>query len=159
MTYHLVAQANIEVVNKMEHYLNECLYFTTSRLNRLLTKMAEDTFSKMGLSPNGAFFMMILSEKTGVSQKEMGEALHLQPSTITRLIESLIKKDFISKEVKGRSAHLHLTNKGEKMIDDIYQIWDELRNKYNDILGKEVADQLSVDIRQTSDALEKNISY
>ncbi|MFD1416098.1 MarR family winged helix-turn-helix transcriptional regulator [Oceanobacillus jeddahense] len=142
----------------IDNYLNECLYFTTSRLNRLITKMAEDTFSKIGLSPNAAFFMMILSEKDGVTQKEMGESLHLQPSTVTRLIEGLIKKMVIEKEMKGRSAHLHLTDKGQKMIDDIYQTWDELREIYNDILGKDFADQLSKDILQTSDQLEKRIS-
>lgn len=70
--------------------MKECLYFTANRLGRIITKMAEDEFAVSGLSPTYAFLLMAVYEREGISQKELCEILHLQPSTITRFIERAV---------------------------------------------------------------------
>ena len=34
-----------------ESYLHDCLFFTTNRLSRAITKMAEEEFAMTGLTP------------------------------------------------------------------------------------------------------------
>ncbi len=61
-----------------------CLFFTANRFARLLTKMAEESFFKIGLSPTEAFALMILNEEGAMGSSKLGQRLHLSPSTVTR---------------------------------------------------------------------------
>jgi DNA-binding MarR family transcriptional regulator len=54
--------------------------------------MEEDEFATSGLSPTSAFLLMAVIEKEGISQKKLGEILHLQPSTVPVLLRSLSLK-------------------------------------------------------------------
>src|SRR5690625_7396174 len=92
----------IECTIVMEIYLKECLFFTVNRLSRIVAKMAEDEFSMSGLSPTYAYLLMTVYDKEGISQKELGEILHLQPSTITRLVEQLNSRCQVYKDLCGR---------------------------------------------------------
>lgn len=154
---HLYVQAIIpenEVRTMLETYLKECLYFTANRLSRVITKMAEDEFAASGLSPTPAYLMMAVYEKEGISQKELGEILHLQPSTVTRLIEKLIIKGLITNRVEGRLSLIFLTEKGKALEESIYECWNNLRKRYATILGEQEGDELSLQIYKASDQLE-----
>ena len=139
----------------LDHYLKECLYFTSSRLTRIVTKMAEDEFAVTGLSPTYAFLMMTVYDREGISQKELGEMLHLQPSTVTRLIEKLVIKGLIHKQVQGRMALIYTTDKGKVLKNMIYECWNNLRGRYNAILGENEGDNLTLHLSKVSDQLEK----
>lgn len=65
----------IEGAVMLDNYLKECLYFTSSRLSRIVTKMAEDEFAMSGLSPTYAYLLMAVYDKEGISQKELSEIL------------------------------------------------------------------------------------
>src|SRR5690625_8002005 len=105
----------IECTIVMEIYLKECLFFTVNRLSRIVAKMAEDEFSMSGLSPTYAYLLMTVYDKEGISQKELGEILHLQPSTITRLVEKLISRGLIYSYVNGKLSLIYTINKGKDL--------------------------------------------
>lgn len=135
-------------------YLKECLYFTANRLGRVITKMAEDEFATSGLSPTSAFLLMAVYEKEGISQKELGEILHLQPSTVTRLIEKLIIKGLITNRVEGRLSLIFSTEKGKALEESINECWNNLRKRYAKLLGEQEGDELSLHLYKVSDQLE-----
>lgn len=135
-------------------YLKECLYFTANRLGRVITKMAEDEFASSGLSPTAAFLLMAVYENDGISQKELGQILHHQPSTVTRLIEKLAAKGLLYNRVEGRLSLIHVTEKGKALEETINACWINLRNRYTAILGEE-SDALSFQLDDVSDRLEK----
>ncbi len=135
-------------------YLNECLYFTASRLDRIITKMAEDEFSKTGLSPTAAYLLMVVYEDEGLSQKKIGETLNLKPSTITRIIDNLIRKELINKEINGRSTLIFSTVKGKELSTLINECWFSLRNQYSSIIGKEEADEITTKISKINEQLD-----
>ncbi|WP_062050453.1 MarR family winged helix-turn-helix transcriptional regulator [Bacillus sp. JCM 19034] len=139
----------------LNSYLEECLYFTASRLTRVVTRMAEDEFSKTGLSPTYAFLMMAVFDKEGITQKELGETLHLQPSTVTRLIEKLVNKGLIEKKLDGRLTRIYSKDKGRELEELIYESWDSLRDKYNEIIGEKEGDELTLHLSKISKKLEK----
>ncbi|MDF2958901.1 MAG: transcriptional regulator, MarR family protein [Paenibacillus sp.] len=138
----------------LENYLKECLYFTANRLSRIITKMAEDEFAVSGLSPTYAFLLMAVYEKEGISQKELGEILHLQPSTVTRLIEKLAVKGLIYNRVEGRLSLIYTTDKGKALEDVINRCWTNLRSRYAAILGEKEGDDLTLHLYKVSDQLE-----
>lgn len=138
----------------LENYLKECLYFTANRLGRVITKMAEDEFAVSGLSPTYGFLLMAVYEKEGISQKELGGILHLQPSTVTRLVEKLVSKGMIYNRVEGRLSLIYATDKGKALEDVINQCWNNLRARYSAILGAQEGDELTLHLYKVSDQLE-----
>ncbi|WP_442602410.1 MarR family winged helix-turn-helix transcriptional regulator [Paenibacillus sp. KN14-4R] len=135
-------------------YLKECLYFTANRLGRVISKMAEDEFASSGMSPNSAFLLMAVYENDGISQKELGQILHLQPSTVTRLIEKLASKGLLFNRVEGRLSLIYVTEEGKALEGSINECWNNLRSRYVAILGEE-SDALSLQLDEVSNQLEK----
>ncbi|MFX4262433.1 MarR family winged helix-turn-helix transcriptional regulator [Pelotomaculum propionicicum] len=127
----------------IEEYLKNCLYFTASKLARIITKMAEEEFAPTGLSPAYAFLLMIVHERPGISQQELGSALHLTPSTVTRFIDKLEVKGFVTRTVEGKNSLINLTEKGLVLQERIEQAWSSLYDRYSDILGEEEGDSLT----------------
>ena len=139
----------------LDTYLKECLYFTASRLQRIITKFVDDEFAQCGLSPNGAFLLLAVLEEEGINQKKLGEILHLQPSTVTRLIEKLIYKGVIYNRVEGRTSLIYTTDKGKAMEPVIHECWERLRVRLSNILGVSESNELTLRLDQVSEMLEK----
>ncbi|MBB6734138.1 MarR family winged helix-turn-helix transcriptional regulator [Cohnella zeiphila] len=138
----------------LDIYFKECLYFSANRLGRIITKMAEDAFASSGVSPTAAFLLMALYERDGISQKELGQILHLQPSTVTRLIEKLAAKQLLYNRVDGRLSLIYATDKGKSLEAVLHQCWDALRERYRAILGDE-EDGLSLHLYEVCNQLEQ----
>lgn len=139
----------------LNNYLNECLYFTASRLDRIITKMAEEEFSKCGLSPTAAYLLMVVYEDEGQSQKIIGEKLHLQPSTVTRVVDALVRKELLRKEVSGRTTFIFSTTKGKELEKGIEECWFALRDRYSALIGQSEADDLTLKMNQINNQLDK----
>ncbi|MFT4004980.1 MAG: MarR family transcriptional regulator [Lacrimispora sp.] len=120
-----------------ECQLDSCLFFTTTKLARELGRMADEAFSKTGLSPSHTMVLYLINHRGGIQQKELGETLHLTPSTITRLLEKLERKELVSKTTKGKNAYLCTTQKGLSLQEEIITSWNRLRGGYNEILTEE----------------------
>jgi len=116
--------------------------------------MAEDEFSSSGMSPTSAFLLMAVYEKDGISQKELGQILHLQPSTVTRLIEKLSAKNLLYNRMEGRLSLIYATEKGKALEDILNECWNNLRVRYVAILGEE-GDALSLQLNEVSNHLER----
>lgn len=123
--------------NDQECMLNGCLFFTSAKLARELGKMADEAFSKTGLSPSHAMLLYIVNLKGGIPQKEIGEMLHLTPSTITRLLERLERKGLIAKQAEGKNVYLNTTPEGLTIQNDILTAWNQLQEKYKDVLTED----------------------
>ena len=117
--------------------LNGCLFFTTVKVSRVFGKMAEEAFSKTGLSPSHALLLYLVNQKEEILQKELGETLHLTPSTITRLIEKLEHKTLVSKRCEGKSVILSTTPQGIALQKSIMESWILLHEQYQGILTEE----------------------
>jgi len=141
--------------DRIEEFLRECLFFTVKKLDRILDKLAEETFRPTGLSPTYGFIMLAVNEKPGISQKELAELLHTAPSTITRFVEKLQFKGLMYSEQSGKHSLLYVTDEGIGMIEKINQAWDDLYRRYADILGEEEGDELAKKIDAIGDQLSK----
>ncbi|MFC4303721.1 MarR family winged helix-turn-helix transcriptional regulator [Cohnella boryungensis] len=138
----------------LQNYLNECMYFTATRLSRVITKVVEEEFAKCGLSPTSAFLILAVIEDEGISQKKLGEILHHQPSTVTRLIEKLVVKGYLYNRVEGRMSLIYTTDKGKALEPVIHECWNNLRLWTYDKLGDQEADEMTARLLAISERLE-----
>lgn len=139
----------------VEDIFNKCLYFTVSKLSRSITKMAEEEFSKTGISPTYGFLLMTVNEKPGISQNEICEILHLAPSTLTRFIDKLEGKGLLVRRTEGKNSFIYSTEKGKEHQKEIEKAWLSLYNRYSEILGYEEGEELSKLVNNAVLKLEK----
>ena len=125
------------------HLLNTCLYFTASTLCRLITRMAEEEFMGVGLSPSHSFLLLLSQEHPGISQKEAAKYLSLAPSTVSRFVDALVGRGLMEKREQGRLVQMFSTEKGVVLCSDILHAWRNLYERYSDILGAKDGDEMT----------------
>lgn len=140
----------------IEKLLHNCLYFTANTLARQISHLAEEEFRFTGLSPSHAFLLMLVNERPGITQKELSEALHLAPSTVTRFIDSLqMQRGLVERRTKGKLAKIYPTDQGREMQETIAKCWKALYHRYSDVLGETEGCELTRVIDQASEKLNK----
>ena len=135
--------------------LCSCLYFTANSLARTITRMAEEEFGKLGMTPSHAFLLMVAIDKPGISQKELSESLHLAQSTVSRFTDALVQRGFVEKRVSGKIAQVYPTAKGEAQMEEMHAIWKGLHARYSKVLGEENGDALSALVGEAHKKLEE----
>ena len=138
----------------VDHLLQGCLYFTANSLARSLTSIAEEEFKKTGFAPNYAFIIMLVCEKPGMMQKEIGEYLQLTPSTITRFVDKLERKNMVARKGEGKAVFLEATEEGRAMLPEIQSAWERLYHRYSKVLGYEEGDALTKQLWRATLQLE-----
>jgi DNA-binding MarR family transcriptional regulator len=127
----------------MAECLSNCLYFSVSRLNRIVTKMAEEEFRSTGLTPSYAFLILLVIGKPGISPGELGSELHVAPSTVTRLLDKLEYKGLVLRKTEGKTASVHPTDSSLHLEAEIRRVWRNLYIRYSELLGEEEGKRLT----------------
>ncbi|MCP4763957.1 MAG: MarR family transcriptional regulator [archaeon] len=143
-----------------DNFLESCFFFNTNVLSRYLLKLAEKEFKYLNISPAHASLLLLVFDSPGISPKQLSKSLHLTPSTITRFIDSLEKKEFVIRKTQGKSAFISPGKKGIEYKKEIAVAYKKLYLKYTKILGSDTANQLSFSIltanKKISDYLDNN---
>lgn len=121
----------------LEQNFGECLFFTATRLKKIVAKIAEDELKLLGMSPTYVYVLLGVKFKKGITQKELCEELHLKPSTITRFIDKLVINGLVERRAEGKLSHIYLTKAGEEIQKDIQKYRKKLHKRYKEILGEE----------------------
>ena len=88
-----------------------CLYFNTNILIREITRMWDEEFIKIGLSPSHGYLLFIVLSHPGITQKGVAETMRLKPSTISRFIDTLVGKGYILRQQEGKGSLLYPTGR------------------------------------------------
>lgn len=114
---------------------DDCLYFNLSSLTRAVTESWKEEFAKIGLPPSHGYLLFAMVEKPGEQQKDYGDYLDLNASTINRGIDALIAKGFVEKSGAGRGSSLSVTSDGKKHYRRIKTSMGKLKQLMTDSLG------------------------
>ncbi len=130
-----------------------CLYYSANSLARLMAKMADEEFSAVGLSSSYALLLMSVNSRPGIQPKQLCCQMQLSPSTITRLIEKMEYKGFLTRKHIGRITEVYPSEKSKNIDSKIKDAWRNLYEKYSGILGEELAQKLTSDVHEASNKL------
>lgn len=102
-----------------------------------------------------------LREKDGAAQKEIAAACHIEPASLTTILNGMEEKGMIQrKNMNGnrRSWHIFLTDRGKEMVEAIDKGFEELEvQAFSGISGEERENFLKTfeKIYQNMEALEE----
>ena len=131
-----------------------CLYYSANALSRIMTKISDEEFAKVGLSSSHAFLLMTVNEKQGIQPKEISEQMQLTASTVTRLVEKMEHRGYLQRQSVGRTTEVYSTESGKELQAKLKDAWQRLYQRYSDILGKENGDELTAAIYSATQKLE-----
>jgi len=133
---------------------DRCLYFNLNALTRRVNKIWEQAFSELQLSPAHAYLLRLVIAQPGISQQTIASELKLEKSTVTRFIESLNSKGYITRIKSGREQLIHPSDKSKNIAIQLEQQGQYLYEHMMNDLGKESLIDLVTDIKKTNQRLE-----
>ena len=90
-------------------------------------KRSMQEFQKLDLTAGQPKVLSVLSKKEGYLQKDLAEEVHVQPATISNILNNMQDKDMIYKKqeyVSGgkRAFAIYLTDKGRDIAEKVNEI-------------------------------------
>lgn len=135
-------------LSESRHFLEACLFYNVNAFSRQLLKLAEAEFAPLKLSPAHASLLLILYDNPGINPKKLGDLLQLSPSTITRFIDALARKQLVTRKNCGKNIALFPTQKGVEIKPAIAQAYKAFYLAYTRMLGGGNAHRLAMQIHQ-----------
>lgn len=134
---------------------DQCIYFNLSTLSRQITKIWNEEFAKVGLSPSHGYLLSALTANPDASQKELSEIMELDASTITRFIDALTTKKLIEKTSKGKGARYILTTKGNTISSEVSTLMGELFTKMEATFDKNEFQKIVTGLQDAKNTLKE----
>lgn len=102
--------------------------------------------------------LMLLSDKPGLSQKELADKLNIAQSTVTISLKKLIKSGYVvktNKENDNRCNVLSITDKGKEVISKSIMLFDAIDNHVYDGLSAEDMDTLFLYLEKINNNIKR----
>ncbi len=120
----------------------------------LLDKEIETHF---GLTSPRIFTLLAFSERKIMKMKELSETLSLTTSTMTRMIDNLVKDGLVERRHEPRDRRLvivKLTNEGKKLTNNINEYKEKYFNSVMENVGSDGKEMVS-SLKILTDAFER----
>ncbi len=123
---------------------NDCMAVRIRKLNRMITSIYDDCFREYGLTVAQFNLLVSIGSFDAVTPKKIGEILSLEKSSLSRNIEKMRSKGWVT-SLPGddlRSHKLSLTPAGRALLKKAKPAWDEAQQKSKKMLGNDLPDFL-----------------
>ena len=105
-----------------------------SQVDRLCTKRFIQNSHKLGLDISQDQWMVLgpIWKQEGISQKEIAEYCGKDKTSVTKIIDTLEKKNFLVRfpdQIDQRVKRVVLSNKGKKLMNDVMPVIEQTRNE------------------------------
>lgn len=134
-----------------------CLYFNTSSLSRMVSRVADDAFRETGLNAPGAYALQVIAAHPRITIKELATELALAPSTASRFVETLVLRGLVIRHrtpSDRRLAELEVTESGQALGAAIDRCAHRLYERLRDALGQATFDGLVGSVRHARALLD-----
>ena len=104
--------------------LKDITFYTMDKAIRTYRNFAQKKLKENGYKITIDQWLIIkaILENPGISQQELGEKVFKDNASVTRIIELLVKSEYLEREVNQndrRKSNLKVTNEGKSIIDKV----------------------------------------
>jgi DNA-binding MarR family transcriptional regulator len=116
-----------------------CLSTRIRQLNRIITRVYDDAMRPLGITASQFTLLTQLAQQDGITAVEIGHSLDIEKSTLSRNLKRLLQDGLLTMDPPAgrRGRGLHLTPKGEMVIQHGFPVWREAQTRTIRILGPE----------------------
>jgi DNA-binding MarR family transcriptional regulator len=121
-------------MNDLKSEYNQCLYHASVAMGRSLTRLADEQFKPLEITPTMGFILMTAKTAPGVIIRDLALVHQLDMSTISRTIDKLVAKGLVTRQGQGREMRIFNTQKGMRKEAEARSAWDKLKLTYRTLL-------------------------
>lgn len=134
----------------------QCIYFNTTALARVLEREWTRAFKPFGLTPAQAFMLRAVLQRPGMLQSELARELVIARPTATRVLDGLQKLGLIARHPTpndGRELAIHPTAQARELENSLNTASGEVTRKLKKTMGAEAFSQMVGGIKNTRQTL------
>ncbi len=123
----------------MNKEFEECIGLQLKLTKNIMEIEQNKHLKPYGVSVEQGLLLKFVYEVPGVTQTQIAEYLSKDKTTITRMIDTLVKKDFLerrSNDEDRRAFHIYVTKETAQKVQDISPQFEKNREALKDIIGK-----------------------
>jgi DNA-binding MarR family transcriptional regulator len=116
----------------------ECVMTRWRMTNRVLAAIYDEELRPFGVKSSQLGLLVAVTKAGPVRRIDLGRYLSLDPSTLTRNLQVMLKHGWIEEvpdDVDQRGAPLQATARGRKLLERIAPAWQRAQVKAKDMLG------------------------
>jgi DNA-binding MarR family transcriptional regulator len=123
-----------------------CICANLRRASRALTQLYEDALRPLGLRATQFTVLQALSLAREVTQGLLGEILAMDSTTLTRTLDILERRGWITKRhgEDRREWRIRLSKRGESQLQRALPAWRSVQNRLHTQLGNEAWESLFI---------------
>ena len=131
-----------KAMEKAKAVTDECIAVRVRFLNRVITGIYDRALRPLDIKLNQATILVFLFVHGESGPGDVGRALHMEKSTVSRNVERMRKKGWIETTDRGgRSTQtVRVTPEGKKLLAAAHAGWAEAQREASEVLGKEGVD-------------------
>ncbi len=122
------------IINDMAY---GCLMGRARLLTRVLTGMYDAELRPFGLKATQLNLLVVVAQLGPVRRIEVGQMIHLDPSTLTRNLQVMLSNGWIEEVADGedgRGLPLQVTKHGEALLEQVSPAWKRAQGKAQKLL-------------------------
>ena len=133
-----------------------CACANLRRATRLVTQFYEEAIRPGGITGPQFTLLQALKLAPGISQKQLGQILGTDSTTLTRTLALLEKRGWLRSELAKdrRALRLGLSKAGEREYERVLPYWQSAQRRLKHALGDKKWDELIEAAVQTVEAIQ-----
>jgi DNA-binding MarR family transcriptional regulator len=134
-----VATAHADIAEIAESTSAACISTRVRQLSRIITRVYDDALRPMGITASQFTLLTQLAQQDGITAVEIGHSLDIEKSTLSRNLKRLLALGHLTMDPPAgrRGRGLHLTPKGEGVIEKAYPVWKDAQTRTVRVMGPE----------------------
>ena len=135
-----------------EKMAKECIAVRIRMLNRTITNIYDDALRPHGVKVSQCNILIALANMQQARPSEIGTALHIDASTLSRNLERLKTRGWIETlaDEDGRAQPVQLTANGQALIEQISDAWNLAQEKVKELMGSQFVSSINKAARTVS---------
>jgi DNA-binding MarR family transcriptional regulator len=132
-----------------------CAGYNLRRTSRVVTQLFDTALEPTGLrSTQAAILQMIVATNSG-SVAELARELAMDPSTLTRNLQPLIREGYVDlvNAPRGRAKLARLTTQGRAKLDQVLVHWKQAQAEFVKRFGAKRWNQLRAELTAVAEVL------